>query len=143
MRVFALPVLSDEIRGEFEVKDAKKVKLILSHKEALMDCIPGLVRVSDDEFKVSRKIAFITITLSGRIKRFEVTDDYVINEVEVGGSGVKLTVFSSFSFQDKKVSYLIKYTLESSNPLIESFASKESKELSETIISCAQKKLSS
>ncbi len=134
-------MLSEELRGEFSVKDISKVRQILSRKETLMDCIPGLVRISDDEFKVLRKIAFITLTLSGRIRKFEFAEDHVSNEVVVEGSGIRLVVYSSFGFHDKKVSYLIKYVLETSSPLIESLASKESKVLSNDIINCVKKKL--
>lgn len=138
-----MTVLSDELQGRIDVKDVARVKLMLSNKEALMDCIPGITKVSGDEFRIVKKIAFLTLVLTGRMTDFEVGEDYIRNHVEVTGPGVKLSVFSNFVFQGFSVSYTIRYSLEASNSIIESVASKESREISKDIVSCIEKKLKS
>ena len=136
-------MLSGELQGKIDVKDVSRVKRMLSNKEALMDCIPGITKVSGDEFRIVKKVAFLTLILTGKMKDFEVGEDYVRNLVEVTGPGVKLNVFSNFVFQGVSVSYTIRYSLEASNSIIESVASKESREISRDIISCIEKKLKS
>ena len=136
-------MFSGELMGRIEVKDVTKVKRILSNKEALMDCIPGIAKVSGDEFRIVKRIAFLTLALTGRMTNFEVGEDYVRNQVEITGPGVKLSVFSNFLFQGVFVSYTIRYSLEASNSLIENAALKESREISKDIVACIQKKLNS
>ena len=136
-------MISESMTIDFDVRDMARVRQLLSHKEALMDCIPGLFRISDEEFRVVRKIAFFAFTLNGRITRFKFEGDQVVNDVEVWGHGIDLKIHSGFKFprDGNKVTFFLEYTLDTSNPIVRAIASRESKVITADIFACISRKL--
>ena len=136
-------MISESMTVDFDVRDMARVKEMLSHKEALMDCIPGLFRISNEEFRIVRKIAFLAVTLQGRIVRFKFEEDMVINDVEVWGHGINLKIHSGFKFppDGQKVTFFLEYTLDTSNPIVRAIASRESKVITADIFACISRKL--